>query len=148
MTLSAKYERRCGPILRRSQLRWTGPTNTPATYTRKKTRQGFRTKGLPDPPGPFFIRPNCKQSDTGRDGLDFTLGTLRRAALASLAREFWQYRLNRLSQSARHAETVVVVAVVRLVVVAVGRPRILRVVVERPATQHPACRPAPSGIGL
>lgn len=53
---------------------------------------------------------------------------------------------SRLLQSARHTETSVVVLVVGLVVVAVRRTHIGCVVVERPATQHAATRPLPSGI--
>ena len=53
---------------------------------------------------------------------------------------------SRLLQSARHAETSIVVLVVGLVVVAVRRTHIRGVVVERPATQHTATRPSPSGI--
>ena len=53
-----------------------------------------------------------------------------------------------LPQSARRPKTIVVVAVIGLIVVAVRRAQVVRLIVERPGTQHPASRPSPFGKRL
>ena len=108
-------------------------------------RQGVRVLRPTRPAGPVFCLAELDQaSPTQDDGLDFTLRHALQDKRKVLACGFRHDRLRRLPQSARRTKTVVVVTVLGLVVVAGGRPRILRVVVERPAAQHAAFRPSPS----
>ena len=133
-----------GALTASDLARWAKLESTVAVL--KWPGGAFEPCGLPDPPGRFSIRPNWAVPARHRT-TTWTLhsGTLRRAAHWRLSLRIPAKQTWRLLQSAGRPKTVIVVAVARLIVVAVGRPHILCVVVERPPTQHAASRPSPFG---
>ena len=97
--------------------------------------RAFEPRGLPDLPGRGIIWPaGLRRLDTGRP-----------PGLCTLALSAGVTRRILAGQGTRRTEPVVVVAVPRLVVVAVGRASVRRLIVERATTQNTATWSSPSG---
>lgn len=105
-------------------------------------RQGVRTLRLTRPAGPVLHLAE-RQSVSKTNSSPTQDGD----GLCTLARSAGVTQRIPARQGTRNTETIEVVPVIRLVVVAVCRTSVRRCIVERAATRSRIARPRPSGIG-